>query len=155
MFGLKELIKDKVGTAKLVKMAMKLQKASKESEKPFRFYAGLVLAKAAQSVKDYDAADLFYKFCTETALEDLQSSDLIMRAVENQLDYLATRKKHDEIVELCQKVIDYKGDDSLSQFKLVYVTEQLLVATARKGDVKSAIEKAKTPIRSPSLIRLT
>jgi len=139
---LKELIKDKAGTAKLVKVAMKLQKASKESEKPFRFYAGLVLAKAAQSVKDHDAADLFYKFCTETALDDLQSSELIMRAVENQLDYLVKRKKHDEIVELCQKVLDYKGDESLSRFKLVYVTEQLLVATARKGDVKSAVEKA-------------
>ncbi len=139
---LKELIKDKAGTAKLVKMAMKLQKASKESEKPFRFYASLVLAKAAQNVKDYDAADLFYNFCTETALDDLQSSELIIRAVENHVEYLTVRKKHEEVIALCQKVLNYKGEDSLEQFKYAYLFEQSLIATARKGDVKEALEKA-------------
>src|SRR5688500_4932777 len=70
---LKELLKDKKAAATLVKVAAKVQKEAKEGEKPFRFYAGLVLGKAAENVKNYEAADLFYTFCTDNAINDLQS----------------------------------------------------------------------------------
>ncbi|QEL20099.1 tetratricopeptide repeat protein [Limnoglobus roseus] len=139
---LKELVKDKPGTAKLVKAAAKLQKAAKEDNKPFRYFATLVLAKAAHNVKDYDSAEVFYKACSDIAIDDLQSSEHIIRAVEGHLDFLMARKKYDQIEELCERVMAINGDDSLKQFSLIEVMSQLLMAQSRKGQTDKAVATA-------------
>ena len=139
---LKELIKDKSGTPKLLKAAAKLQKAAKDTEKPFRFYAALVLAKAAHTLKEHDSAELFYKTCTDIAIDDLQSSDMIMRAAEGHMDYLFARKKYDALEVLCKRVLDVDGDESLARFKFTYVMEQLLLTQSRKGESEKALKAA-------------
>ncbi len=139
---LKELIKDKPGTTKLVKVALKLQKQAKDEKKPFRFYAMLVLAKAAQNVKDFDAAEVFYQACSDEAIDNLQSSDLTMRAVESQLDFFWTRKKYDAIEKLYDRVMTIEGDDTLERFKMSYLLEQGLLAITRKGEM----DRALTPV---------
>src|SRR5690349_230813 len=64
---LTELNKDKPGTKKLVQAAVEVEKAAKDGEKPFNFNAALVLAKAAQNVKAYDAAEQFYGIAIRAA----------------------------------------------------------------------------------------
>lgn len=145
---LKALNKDKPGTGKLVKAAAKLQKAAKEDEKPFRYFATLVLAKAAHSVKDYDSAEIFYKACSDIAIDDLQSSEHIIRAVDGHLDFLMARKKYDQLEELCERVLAINGDDTLKNYSLIEVMEQLLVAQSRKGQSDKALEKADKLIKT-------
>lgn len=145
---LKELIKDKPGTAKLVKAAAKVQKAAKDDEKPFRYFATLVLAKAAHNVKDYDAAEVFYKACADIAIDDLQSSEHIIRAVDAYMDFLMARKKYDQLEELCERVLAINGDETLKNFSFIEVMGQLLVAQSRKGQTDKALEKADKLIKA-------
>jgi tetratricopeptide (TPR) repeat protein len=145
---LKELLKDKKGTAALVKVAAKVQRDAKEGEKPFRFYAGLVLGKAAEGVKNYDAADQFYSFCTDNAIGDLQSGKLIVTAVENQLEFLWGRKKYKEVEDLCDKVLvlDSDRDQTLTNAKF-YFLERQIQAIAKEGDTDKALDKAEKLVK--------
>jgi tetratricopeptide (TPR) repeat protein len=145
---LKELLKDKKATAALVKAAAKIQRDAKEGEKPFRFYAGLVLGKAAEGVKNYDAADQFYSFCTDNAINDLQSGKLITTAVENQLEFLWGRKKYKEVEDLCDKVLvlDSDRDQTLTNAKF-YFLERQIQAIAKEGDTDKALDKAEKLVK--------
>jgi tetratricopeptide (TPR) repeat protein len=137
---LKALNKDKVNTPKLVKAAAKLQKAAKGDEKPFRYYATLVLAKAAHNAKDYDSAETFYRACSDIAIDDLQSSEHITQAVDDHLDFLLFRKKNDAVIELAERVMAINGDQTLSFFNNFEVAGKLLLARSRKGETKEVVE---------------
>ena len=118
---LKELLKDKAASANIVKAAAEIQKAAKEGEKPFRFYAALVLAMTAENVKDHDAADLFLNFCTENAINELQSGKLIVLAAEKHLDFLWSRKKFDKVSDLCDRLLALDGDKTLGDAKFFFM----------------------------------
>lgn len=137
---LKALNKDKVNTPKLVKAAAKLQKSTKADEKPFRYFATLVLAKAAHNAKDYDSAEVFYRACSDIAIDDLQSSEHIVRAVDGHLEFLMFRKKHDAVIELAERVMAINGDQTLAFFNNFEVAGQLLLAKSRKGETKEVLE---------------
>ncbi len=137
---LKALNKDKVNTPKLVKAAAKLQKAAKGDEKPFRYFATLVLAKAAHNAKDYDSAEIFYRACSDIAIDDLQSSEHITQAVDDHLDFLLFRKKNDAVIELAERVMAINGDQTLQFFNNFEVAGKLLLARSRKGDTKDVLD---------------
>ena len=137
---LKALNKDKLNTPKLVKAAAKMQKAAKGDEKPFRYFATLVLAKAAHNAKDYDSAEVFYRACSDIAIDDLQSSEHIVRAVDGHLEFLLFRKKHDAVIELAERVMAINGDQTLAFFNNFEVAGHLLMARSRKGETKDVLE---------------
>jgi tetratricopeptide (TPR) repeat protein len=140
---MKELFKDKKGTAALVKAAAKLQKAAKEDDKPpFRFYPALALGRAAQFVRDFDSAELFYGYATKTAINDLQSGKLIATAGENLLDFLWDRKKYDKVQKLCGELLELDGDEMLARFKALVVMERQILALAKLGETDKALEQA-------------
>jgi tetratricopeptide (TPR) repeat protein len=143
---LKDLLKDKKQTAALVKVAARVQKEAKDGEKPFRFYAGLVLGKAAENVKEYAAAELFYSYCTDNAINDLQSGKLIVTAVENQLDFLWARKRYKDVEELCGKFLVLEGDRTLSNAK-IFIMERQIHAVAKQGDTDKALDQAEKLIK--------
>ncbi|MGL4422550.1 MAG: tetratricopeptide repeat protein, partial [Gemmataceae bacterium] len=138
---IRELMKDKPGTAKLVKAAAEVQRGAKENEKPFRFYAALVLAMAAEGVKNYDAADLFFGFATENAINDLQSGKMITLAAERQLDFLMGRKKYESVIQLTDKLIAIEGDNTLGDAKFFFMEKQIQ-ALSRSGETDKALDKA-------------
>jgi tetratricopeptide (TPR) repeat protein len=144
---LKALLKDKPATTKLLAAALKMQKGAKGDEKPFRYFSTLVLAKAAHSLREYDAADAFYKACSDIAIDDLQSSEHIIRAISGHMGYLMGRKKYDQLEELCERVLAINGDDTLQNYNLVVVFGQLLSAQARNGKLDAALEKADNAIK--------
>jgi tetratricopeptide (TPR) repeat protein len=137
---LKALNKDKVNTPKLVKAAAKLQRAAKGDEKPFRYYATLVLAKAAHNARDYDSAEVFYRACSDIAIDDLQSSEHITQAVDDHLDFLLFRKKNDAVIELAERVMAINGDQTLQFFNNFEVAGKLLLARSRKGETKDVLD---------------
>ncbi len=138
--SLKVLLKDKVNTPKLLKAAAKMQLAAKSDDKPFRYYATLVLAKAAHNFKDYDSAEIFYQACSDIAINDLQSSEHIVRAVDNHIEFLMFRKKNNAVIELAERVMAINGDQTLSYFSNFEVAGHLLVARSRKGETKEVLE---------------
>jgi tetratricopeptide (TPR) repeat protein len=145
---MKELLKDKPGTAALVKAAAKLQKAAKKDDKqPFRFYAALALGRAAQVVKDYDAAELFYSFCVENAINDLQSGKLIVTAVDNLLDFYWDRKKYDKVEDLAGRFLALDGDETVANAKIP-VMERRILAVAKQGDTDKALEQAEKLVQA-------
>lgn len=145
---MKELMKDKKGTAALVKAAVKLQKAVKKDDKPpFRFYAALALGRASQVVKDYDAAELFYSFCVDNAINDLQSGKLIVTAVDNLLDFYWDRKKYDKVEDLAGRFLAIDGDETVANAKIP-VMERRIQAVARQGDTDKALEQAEKLVQA-------
>lgn len=134
---LKELNKDKVTTPKLVKAAAKVLKEAKEGEKPFRFYAALVLAKAAHNAKEFDAAEQFYQFCTDNAIKDLQSSKLISLAMISQINFYLGRKQYDQAIKACDRYL--KLEDEALQSQALTILEKKFQALARKGDDATAL----------------
>ncbi|CAN5181484.1 hypothetical protein BH11PLA2_BH11PLA2_07580 [soil metagenome] len=137
---LKELVKDKINTPKLVKVAAKILKDAKEGEKPFRFYPALVLAKAAHNAKEFDAADAFYAFCVKNATDDLKSSKLIAIASTSQIDFYLGRKQYDKAIKACEKFLELDGDETI-QSQTIFVLEKKLRAMARNNQSDAAIEE--------------
>lgn len=136
---LRELNKDKVNTPRLVKIAAKTLKDAKGKEKPFRFYSALVLAKAAQNCKEYDAAEDFYQFCYDNAVNDLQSSKLTVLAGMSQIDFYLARKQYSKAIKACEKFMELS--DAGAQEQAIFVLEKKLRAMIRSGDTDAAFEE--------------
>jgi tetratricopeptide (TPR) repeat protein len=94
----------------------------------------------ADAVKDYDAADMFYSFCTDNAINDLQSGKMIVLAAGHQIDFLTTRKKFDKVEELCDKLLVLDGDKALDNAKIGFMERQIL-AIAKQGETTKALDK--------------
>lgn len=136
---LRELNKDKVNTPRLVKIAAKTLKDAKGKVKPFRFYSALVLAKAAQNCKEYDAAEDFYQFCYDNAVNDLQSSKLTVLAGMSQIDFYLARKQYSKAIKACEKFMELS--DAGAQEQAIFVLEKKLRAMIRSGDTDAAFEE--------------
>lgn len=143
---LKELVKDKKTAAALVTMAAKMMRDADEGKRAFRFYPALVFGKAAENVKDYESAELFYNFCTDNAINELQSGRLIVTAVENQLEFLWARKRYKDVEELCDKFLVLEGDRNLNNAK-IFVMERQIQAMAKQGDIDKALDRADRMIK--------
>lgn len=139
--AMKELLKDKKATAALVKEAAAMQRAAKADAKPFRFFPALALGRAAQFAKNHEAAELFYRYCTDTAVEELKSTKLIAVAGENLLDFLWARKKYEQVNELCQTLLQVDGDEQYGRFK-IDVIERQVQALAKLGETDKALAQA-------------
>jgi tetratricopeptide (TPR) repeat protein len=136
---LTELLKDKPAAKKLVQAAAKAQKQAK-GKKPFNYNAALVLAKVAHSVKDYDAADLFYEHAADLATKEKNGEDML-RAYEGLMDLFADQKKYDTVEEIARKMLDLKGGKEFEDAK-PFVLERLVQAKAKQGDTDEALRMA-------------
>lgn len=64
---LRDFVKNKPRAKQAVQLAAKMQKAGKGKDRAFTFTGALLVAKAAHFVKEYDAAEYFYEYCSEVA----------------------------------------------------------------------------------------
>lgn len=136
---LTELIKDDVTAKRLVKIAAEMQRGADASDKPFKLNATIVLAKVAHNVKDYDAAELFYDAAAQSATK-LQSGSKMLLAYEGLLDLYWDQKKFKSVEDVCQKLMEAKGDE-LDKAK-PFVLEKLVQAKAKQGDTDEALRMA-------------
>lgn len=145
---LKELVKDKESAKKLVKVALKMQKDAGEKESPFKFNAGIVLAKVAHNVKDYDASEEFYRYCTDSATK-LKSGKKMLQAYEGLMDLYWDQKKYDEVEKAAQQFVDAKGENI--DVDTLFVMENMAKAKAKQGDVDKALQIADSLAKPPKI----
>ncbi len=136
---LTELIKDKETTKALVEYAAKMQREAKDKEKPFKFNAAIILAKAAHNLKQNEIAETFYTFASDSATK-LQSGSKMLQAYEGLLDLYWDQKKFKDVEEVCQKLMEARGKE-IDNAK-PFVLEKLVQAKAKQGDVDEALRMA-------------
>lgn len=137
---LSELLKDKDGSKKLLKTALKMQKSAEEKKKPFNANASLILAKLAHSLKDNDGAETFYLASAETAASK-KEWERTVQAYEGLLDLFWDQKNYAAVEEVARKFIDLRGGEIVEQAK-PFVLEKLVQSKAKQGDTDEALRMA-------------
>lgn len=137
---IRELVKDKDATKRLVKLAAEVHKAGKEKDSPYKYPAAISLGRMARFVKDYPAAELFFKFAADTSTK-LSSGAKMIEAYDGLISVYNDQKKYAEIEEVAKKVIDLNAGREFEQTKPLFM-EKLVQATARKGDTDEALRMA-------------
>ena len=135
---LKLLFKDEDGTRKLVAVALKM---TKEDPQPFNYTAAFMLARSAHLVKDYDAAQAFYKIATESAFK-VQSSARIIQVYDGLIDLFIENKKFDDAIKACREFLQIDNSDKSSPINRVkpFVMERMIQSLAKKGKLDEALK---------------
>ena len=143
---LTELLKDKVAAKRLLTLAAKLQADAKEKAAPFNFNGSFILGKAAQSLKDYKSAELFYKFCKVNALK-LESGEKTARAYDGLIDLYWDQKKFAEVEELCSELLNSEDTGKEMSSAKSFAIERMVQSKARRGDHDGALDMADAVIK--------
>ena len=138
---LTELIKDESAAKRMATIAADIQKAADEGDRPFKLNASIVLAKIAHNVKDYETAELFYDVAAQDATK-LRSGSKMLLAYEGLLDLYWDQKKYKSVEDVCQKLMEAKGEE-LDKAK-PFVLEKLVQAKAKQGDTDEALKMAES-----------
>lgn len=131
----RDLIKDKANTTKLLKVADDMAKLD---SKQLNFNTAYMLAIAAGQFKDYDISLRLFRVCDKKARE-LKSSKKMLEAYDGQWRILFDTKKFEEAEELGQKLLEEQGDEDFEQAK-VLVMEQVIQAKTKQGKVEEALK---------------
>lgn len=139
---LRELRKDKDALKKLITEARVLTK-DKEKEAPLNYTASFILARAAQSIKDYDDGEYFYKQCYERAfkLHSLQKKAQVLDGLSLLFEQA---KKFDDAYFTCQKYVELKSEtdapDNEIENSKAFVIERMIRIHCRKKEFDKALE---------------
>ena len=135
---LRLLIKDEAGTKKLVETAIKMLD---DGRGPFNYTAAFLLARGAHSVKNYNAAQTFYKIASEQAFK-VQSAAKIIQVYDGLIDLFYENKKFDEAIKACREFLEIDNADRTSPINRVkpFVMERMIQSLAKKGKVDEAIK---------------
>lgn len=139
---LRELRKDKENLKKLIAEARALTK-EKEGQAALNYTANYILARAAQSVKDYDAAEFFYKSCLERAfkLHSLQKKAQVLDGLSSMFEQA---RKLDDAFFTCQKFVELKSEtenpDRDIENAKAFVIERMIRILCRKKEFDKALE---------------
>jgi pentatricopeptide repeat protein len=139
---LRELRKDKEALKKLIAEALALSK-EKEKETPLNYTANFILARAAQSIKDYDDSEYFYKQCYERAfkLHSLQKKAQVLDGLSLLFEQA---KKFDDAYFTCQKYVELKSEtdapDNEIENSKAFIIERMIRIHCRKKEFDKALE---------------
>ena len=145
---------DKAAAKKLVTEAARM---AKEKPQPIGYNASLILASTAADVKNYDAAETFYRLHMEQA-KQLRSLRGLIAGYGGLIHVLDANKKYPEAEKACSEIIDHDilratiqelaSDNSEGAKKeiktierfLSAVIEEMIMTIARQGDTNRAVE---------------
>ena len=135
---LRRLVKDEAGTKKLLETAVKL---AKEKPQPFNYTAAFLLARAAHSQKNFDAAKTFYKIGSDESFK-LQSANKIIQIYDGLIDLFYENKKFDDAIKACREFLEIDNPDKDSPINRVkpFVMERMIQALAKQGKFDEAIK---------------
>jgi len=135
----KALLADKDAAKKVVAEAVRM---AKEKPQPLNYNASLILAQVASKLKDYEAAETFYRVHMEQA-KHLLSIKGLTAAYNGLIEIAYANKKYAEVEKLCQEALNLTdeatGEDEdriLERFSLM---EKVIQSIARQGDTDRAI----------------
>jgi len=136
--------KERPATKELVKAAAKLQESAEAGKSPFKFNAAIILANAALILKEYPAAETFYKFCAEQA-EKLQSGSKVVQAYTGLIDLAWAQKRYEECERLCGKFLrDFQAGGKDVEDAQFPVMEKQLYCLVKMGEPDKALERVET-----------
>ncbi len=137
---LRQLVRDEAGTRKLLETAAKM---AKEKPQPFNYTAAFLLARAAHNVKDYAAAEIFFKIASEQALK-LQSANKILQVYDGLIDLFYDNKKYDDAIKACKEFLELNNSDPTNPINRAkpFVMERMIQALAKKGKTEEALKLA-------------
>ena len=138
---LRELVKDKVAAKKAIAEAVKMMKEAKEDPKPFNYNGTVILARAAHIIREHAAAERFYEHQVELATK-LKSGPKILAGYEGLIDLNWERKQYDQVVEVCEKLVDLKAGEEVERAK-PFIIERLIQAKAKQGKIDEALKDTK------------
>jgi tetratricopeptide (TPR) repeat protein len=93
------LAEDKAGTAKLLKVAVKM---AQEKDSPLNYNAAYILAGAALELKDVDSTVALYRLCIDKS-KKLKSPTKLFLCYTGILTAYETSKKYDDAIKLCKE----------------------------------------------------
>ncbi len=132
-----ELMKDEAGTKKLLAVASKMVK---QKPQPFNRNATLLLAMAADSIKDVNTSATFYKLNAVQALR-LVSERGLAQAYEGLIQMYYANGKYAESERACRELLGIEGDeDGELQDLKPRVLRQLVMIIARQGNYERALK---------------
>jgi predicted Zn-dependent protease len=127
------LLDDPAGSRKLLPLAVKM---AKEKDEPLNLNATLILARAAQGLKDAAASETLYRVNAAQAVK-LGSGEKIARAYLGLAQLFYENGKYDDAIKACQELLE-QDDAVVGEFKPL-VLRRLILITARKGDTDRAL----------------
>jgi tetratricopeptide (TPR) repeat protein len=130
---LREMVKDKANTTKLLRVADDMAKLD---SKQFTYNSANILAGAARILKDNDIALRFLRICEKKA-RDIKSGKKTAESIFAQVLIHTAKKDYEQAEELCRKVLEENLDDE-------YGPEffELFVQTlTRQGKVEEALKE--------------
>jgi len=128
----KSLLKDAAGTKKMLAVAVTM---SKEKDQPFSYNALYILARTAHDLKDYPAAETFYRLGSQQAMK-LKSGTKITQTYGGLIDLLYEMKKYDECEKLCKELLEVP-DEAVQKLQLV-VLRRIIMAQAKQNKFDDA-----------------
>ena len=135
---LRELLRDKVGTKKLLTAAAEMQKeAGKKS--PFKLNAALILAKASHGLKEYATAESFYEYSAEQSVK-LQDERRLVDAYTGIIQLYLTMKEYGKAESWCEKFMEFEGGREIGNGQFT-VMELQITAFSKQGETDKALEK--------------
>ena len=129
------LLKDPVGTKKLLDLAAQMVK---EPKPPFNFNAALILGQVAEKLKQDDTSLALYRLCAQEATK-LKSATKIALAYGGMISVYEQTHKYKECEKLCLEILEMRGDTTLQRVKAV-VLRHMIQAVAKQGRTNKALE---------------
>jgi tetratricopeptide (TPR) repeat protein len=135
---LRQLIKDEAGTKKLIDVAVKM---AKEKPQPFNYTSAFLLARGAHAVKNFEAAQVFYKLAAEDAAK-VQSASKIIQVYDGLIDLFYENKKFDDAIKACREFLEIDSPDRSGAINRVkpFVMERMIQSLAKKGKIDEALK---------------
>jgi len=130
-------------TKKLLVLAVKMVG---EKEQPFNVNATYILAKSAQRIKEYEAAEKFYKLHSAQGLK-LGSTTKVGEALTGLIDVFYIQQKYGDAEKVCKEFLELRGDETMERLKGL-VMRRLVLMQAKQGKTDEAIKVCDTLIKA-------
>lgn len=142
---LKEMLDDKLGTKKLLTVALKM---AKEKPQPLNRNSTFLLALAAESAKEVDTSAAFYRLNAQQALK-LYSEQGLATAYVGLIQLYTENKRFAESEKVCKEFLAIEGeeDDAIEKLK-PGVLRNMVMAVARQGAVDRAVKMVDEMIKA-------
>jgi tetratricopeptide (TPR) repeat protein len=143
--ALQEMTEDSAGTKKLLAVAVKM---TKEKPQPFNRNTTLLLALAAENVKEVDASAAFYRLNAQQALK-LQSERGLAQAYVGLIQLYSENKRFAESEKVCKEFLALEGeeDDAVERLKPL-VMRRMVLAVAKQGSADRALKMVDELVKS-------
>jgi tetratricopeptide (TPR) repeat protein len=148
------LLQDKSAAKKMIAEAARM---AQEKPQPFNYNATLILGSVAANVKNYKAAETFFRLHLEQA-KQLRSTQGILAAYRGLIPVVYNTKRYTEAENLCKEVresellvdtlrnLEFEKDKDADQERksinrfLIKIIEEEIVSVAQQGEANRAID---------------